>query len=254
MREGDGPPSPEPFPDASQCLWYGRGFARRTMAYRPARGARLVKRRILGDRERVQRATHESLWAVIPKLSLEVLVVALVIYWFLTGIDASLPAIPYLSAVARSLASAGPGFSEGLAVAILLVFVIGVALVVRRMWKWSRYVLAVTNFRILHIYGILGTEFEEIPLIQVRNVDVDQRFWERLFRIGWLRINSLQVPTSGTQPPTSPGSRGRRPSDPPGMEVWLYVPNPYGIEKDIESQTEELVAARAQAPVAVRPT
>ena len=224
------------------------------MPYRPPRGARLVKRRILGDRERVQRATHESLWAVIPKLTLEVVVVVLVLYWFLTGIDTPLPAIPYLSAEVRSLAGAAPAASEAFAIAILLVVLFGVALVIRRLWRWSRYVLAVTNFRVLHIYGILGTEFEEIPLIQVRNVDVDQRLWERVFGIGWLRINSLQVPTSGTQPPTSPGSRGRRPSDPPGMEVWLYVPDPYGIEKDIESQTEELVAARARGPVAIGQT
>jgi hypothetical protein len=153
-----------------------------------------------------------------------------------------------------------PYFGDGLLVFALLVAVAAVVSAFVRIWHWLRYVFAVTNFRVIHQVGILGSTFEEIPLVQVRDMIVEQSFRQRMFGYGRIRVYSLQSPPRGSEV-SSRKSKGsgqqqyRRLRDPPGLEDWWWVPKPYAIEKEIESLTELLVMARASTapPIPTRP-
>ncbi|HXW67223.1 MAG TPA: PH domain-containing protein [Thermoplasmata archaeon] len=219
------------------------------MPYQLGQGSRLVRRKILGDREVVRRASHESLWGVLPKLIVWIAVFGFVDYWLWTGLTTVLGTIPYLTPVMRTLVSAGSDARLTIATIALLVPVAAGVYGFFVLWRWARYVFAVTNFRVLHQYGILGTEFEEIPLVQIRDVEVKQSMVQRALRIGFVRLNSLQFP--GAAPVVASQHPGRRPDEPPGVEEWLLVPDPYGIEKDVESLTEALVANRSGGPAPV---
>ncbi len=120
----------------------------------------------------------------------------------------------------------------------------GIRLLLR--WvHWRRDVYAITSYRLIHQHGLWSTEFREIPLLQVRDVDVDQTFRMKVFGFGWVQINSLQTPVpGGSTTARRPHPRQRLPSDTVGLEEWLAVPDPYGIEREIESRTEALLASR----------
>lgn len=218
---------------------------------RPAHGAGLVKRKVLGDNERVRWATHESKWLVFPGLILRLILVAIADYWLWSGVYPSLPSIPYATAFLVKGTQVIPYLGTAVFWVAVALAVAGAAYAVIRVWRWLKNVFAVTNFRVLHQIGVMGTNFEEIPLVQIRDVDVDQTFWQRILGVGWVRINSLQYAAPGSVPvdgqPIKPHHH-RRPDGSPGLEVWWYVPHPYAIEKEVESQTEVLVVGRANTP------
>ena len=157
----------------------------------------------------------------------------------------TLPPFPYLTAWLESAGAVVPYLALALTLAALIWVLDRWLRLLHRYWLWKRDVYAITNFRLIHQHGLLSTEFREIPLLQVRDVDVEQGWWMRRFGYGWVFINSLQtaapevVKRKGYHHPSK-----RDPNDPPGLERWLPVPRPYEIEREIESQTEALLASR----------
>ncbi len=72
--------------------------------------------------------------------------------------------------------------------------------------------------------GILGRNFDEIPVTQVRGVDVHQSAGQRFLRYGTLTVSS------------EGGSKL-------GNEDWEGIPRPFQFQKRIESATEAIDSA-----------
>jgi len=85
--------------------------------------------------------------------------------------------------------------------------------------RWIRTVYAVTSRRVIVQKGILGRDFDEIPVTQVRGVDVHQSFLQRMLGYGTVRVSS------------EGGSRI-------GNEDWKGIPQPFKFQKLIENATQ----------------
>lgn len=108
-----------------------------------------------------------------------------------------------------------------------LLFVLGLLWLLVRYLRWVRTVFAVTSRRVIVQKGILSRDFDEIPVVQVRGVDVHQSIGERLLGYGTVRVSS------------EGGSRL-------GNEDWRGIPKPFRFQKLIED------AAQGSGPAAPR--
>ena len=105
-------------------------------------------------------------------------------------------------------------------VLLFLVFVGLIRLLVRYL-RWISTVYAVTSRRVIIQKGILGRDFDEIPVLQVRGVDVRQTFGQRLLGYGTVRVSS----EGGTHL---------------GNEDWEGIPKPFRFQKLIEDAVTNL--------------
>jgi len=110
----------------------------------------------------------------------------------------------------------GEPYSRYVAYVFGLLFVIGLLWLLVRYLRWIRTVFAVTSRRVIVQRGILGRDFDEIPVLQVRGVDVHQTVGERILGYGTVRVSS------------EGGSRL-------GNEDWRGIPKPFRFQKLIES-------------------
>ena len=85
--------------------------------------------------------------------------------------------------------------------------------------RWVRKVYAVTSNRVIIQTGILGKDFHEIPVTQVRGVDVHQSIAQRILGYGTVRVSS------------EGGSRL-------GNEDWKGIPKPFRFQKMIEDASQ----------------
>jgi membrane protein YdbS with pleckstrin-like domain len=116
-----------------------------------------------------------------------------------------------------------------LAALFSLLLLVGVLWLFTRWLRWIRTVYAVTNRRVIVQKGILGRNFDEIPVTQVRGVDVHQSFGERLLGYGTIRVSS----EGGTRV---------------GNEDWYGIPKPFKFQKLIENATEAVNLPAPAAP------
>jgi len=103
----------------------------------------------------------------------------------------------------------------------VVLFVIWLVRLFVRYLRWIRTVYAVTSRRVIVQRGILGKDFDEIPVTQVRGVDVHQSFGQRLLGYGTVRVSS------------EGGSRL-------GNEDWVGIPKPFRFQKLIENAVTNL--------------
>ncbi len=96
---------------------------------------------------------------------------------------------------------------------------IGLLWILERALRWIRTVYAVTSHRVIVQTGILGKDFHEIPVTQVRGVDVHQSFFQRILGYGTVRVSS----EGGTQV---------------GNEDWKGIPRPFRFQKMIEDASQ----------------
>jgi membrane protein YdbS with pleckstrin-like domain len=85
--------------------------------------------------------------------------------------------------------------------------------------RWIRTVYAVTSHRVIVQTGILGKDFHEIPVTQVRGVDVKQSVLQRVLGYGTVRV-------------TSEGGSSL------GNEDWKGIPKPFRFQKMIEDASQ----------------
>jgi hypothetical protein len=110
-----------------------------------------------------------------------------------------------------------PGASGPYWIMVALVFLvlIGFLWFAIRGLLWTRTVYAVTSNRVIIQKGILSKDFHEIPVSQVRGVDVHQSFGQRILGYGTVRVSS------------EGGSAI-------GAEDWKGIPKPFRFQKMIE--------------------
>jgi len=102
-----------------------------------------------------------------------------------------------------------------------LLFVIGLLWLLVRYLRWISTVYAVTSRRVIVQKGILGKDFDEIPVTQVRGVDVHQSFGQRVLGYGTIRVSSEGGANVGN-------------------EDWKGIPKPFRFQKLIENATTNL--------------
>ena len=106
-----------------------------------------------------------------------------------------------------------------LGIVFALLLLVGLLWLAVRYVRWIRTVYAVTSRRVIVQRGILGRNFDEIPVIQVRGVDVHQSVGQRILGYGTIRVSS------------EGGSRV-------GNEDWEGIPKPFRFQKLVENATE----------------
>ena len=126
------------------------------------------------------------------------------------------------------------GISKG-TMADYLGIVFGILVLVGLLWfavrwvRWIRTVYAVTSRRVIIQKGILGRNFDEIPVVQVRGVDVRQTVGQRILGYGTVRVSS------------EGGSRV-------GNEDWEGIPKPFRFQKWVENATEAVETPAGASP------
>jgi hypothetical protein len=96
---------------------------------------------------------------------------------------------------------------------------VGLLWILIRVLMWIRTVYAVTSNRVIIQKGILGKDFHEIPVGQVRGVDVHQSFGQRILGYGTVHVSS----EGGSQL---------------GNEDWKGIPRPFRFQKMIEDAAQ----------------
>lgn len=118
------------------------------------------------------------------------------------------------------------------------VVILGLALLICLLWLLVRYlhwistVYAITTHRVIVQRGILGREFDEIPIPQVRGVDVRQSFGQRILGYGTVRVSSEGGISSV------------------GNEDWLGIPHPFDFQRLVESASQAIARGAYNAPPA----
>jgi hypothetical protein len=194
---------------------------------------RLLRPSLLGNRELLLRETHATPMYYLPGPT-----VALAIALYLDLAAYSSAVDPYglfgrLPTIAGHPPTGGGGY---VLLAFLVLTLLVLLLVFVRYLQWIRTVYAVTSTRVIIQRGILARDFDEIPIGQVRGIDVHQTLVERLLGYG-----SMQVSSEG-------GSSI-------GKEIWRGIPRPFQFQRDIENAAANLLrpAPAAAPPAATAP-
>ena len=239
----------------------------------PPGKSRLIRRHYLAPEERVIIEMHPSMWFYFPAPIAAAVLVLFFDYSVAARLSTNLPRVPTLSRWLSQLPN--PAFGLGLTpltvVALVLTAAVGV-FALQRWYLWASQTYAVTNDRLVQQKGIVLHVIEEIPLQQVRDMNVyQQSFWARVFRVGTIRVQSLSELNFPTEMPdrnekkaslvksddfrkAALAKSGILPYkeferlkfilDPKnhlarlsGIEWWVGVPNPFRIERLTQSAT-----------------
>ncbi len=182
---------------------------------------RLLRATYLADSEGLLRETRATALFYLPGPVLW-LVVMLVVDWLALGVGRSWAGISRLSDQLRQLPSIA-GYAPSsylLLVSVLLTLVVLLWLLVRYL-RWISTVYAVTTHRVIIQKGIFSRGFDEIPIPQVRGVDVHQRVFQRLLGYGTVRVSSEE------------GSHL-------GNEDWEGIPKPFEFQRLIEAANQSI--------------
>jgi hypothetical protein len=184
----------------------------------PRKMPRLLKATYLADQEYLLEETRATALFYLPGP-----IVFLLVFGFLAGITeaarlhwAGLQIGWYSSNVVDKLPKTDAHYLSYL---FELLVVIGLLFLLVRYLRWVRTVYAVTNRRVIVQRGILSRDFDEIPVNQVRGVDVHQSIGDRMLGFGSVRVSS------------EGGSRL-------GNEDWKGIPKPFRFQKLIEDASQ----------------
>jgi membrane protein YdbS with pleckstrin-like domain len=139
--------------------------------------------------------------------------------------------LPGLKEAFQGIVNAVPG--SGLLIVLLFLTLIILLWLVVQYLRWISSVYAVTTSRVILQTGIFSRGFDEIPVHQVRGVDVHQSILQRLFRYGTVRVSAE-------------GGSSRS----IGNEDWHGIPDPFKFQRVIESATQNLARANVTQPPA----
>lgn len=183
-----------------------------------ARPRHLLRSRHLVPGEVVLRETRATRWALLPVPTLLVAVLAFVTYAAAAAVWSGLPPFPALTGAFAALRGF---FSAHVFVFDLLALLLGLSLLwlLVRYVRWGSTVYGVTDHRVVVQSGFFSRGFDEIPIPQIRGVDVYQSFGARLLRYGTVRISS---------------EAGRS----VGNEEWHGIPRPFEFQRTLETEME----------------
>jgi hypothetical protein len=185
---------------------------------------KLLKATYLADGEQLLRETRATALYYFPGPVLGLILVLLFDYAAASVVYTSWPSFPGITNWGRTNSTLG-GHSTGTIleiVGLILTLIVLLWLLVRYL-RWIRTVYAVTTNRVIVQRGILGRDFDEIPIPQVRGVDVHQSIGQRILHYGSVTVSS----EAGT-------SRSL------GNESWHGIPKPFEFQRLVENATQNL--------------
>jgi membrane protein YdbS with pleckstrin-like domain len=179
---------------------------------------KLLRATYLADREYLLEETRGTKWHYFPGpvfwaavFGVLSLLSAEAAYFGSTGTLAQAASLHFISG--------DQSFARYVTLAYLLLFIVTLLWILVRYLRWIRTVYAVTSRRVIVQKGIFGRDFDEIPVTQVRGVDVHQSVVQRMLGYGSVRVSS------------EGGSRV-------GNEDWEGIPKPFRFQKLIEDATQ----------------
>lgn len=182
----------------------------------PRRLPRLLKATYLADQEYLLEETRATALFYFPGPVVYLIVFGL-ITWFTEAARLSWGGqLPAYSHLVRKLSHADQRY---LVYFFAFLFLLGLLWTLVRYLRWVRTVYAVTSRRVIVQKGILSRDFDEIPVMQVRGVDVHQSVGERILGYGTVRVSSE-------------GSSRL------GNEDWNGIPRPFRFQKLIEDASQ----------------
>jgi len=198
---------------------------------------KMLKATYLADQEYLLEETRASKILYFPGPVLWSVVFAVLAYLSLAIRYGLRTVAPYAQAIGWLAGEIGP--SKGtialyLGIVFVLLLLVGLVWTAVRYVRWVRTVYAVTSRRVIIQRGILGRNFDEIPVTQVRGVDVHQTIGQRILGYGTIRVSS------------EGGARV-------GNEDWEGIPKPFRFQKLVENATEAVeTPSAAPAPTPPR--
>jgi membrane protein YdbS with pleckstrin-like domain len=197
------------------------------------REPRLLRGANLADGEEIRAETRATKWYFFPGPIAALLLVLFLDYSATASMYSWLPAVPRLTPFFHEIPSAAGYSGASYVLGFFLLLTLGVlVLLAFRYYQWSRTVYAVTSSRVVVQKGVFSREFHEIPVSQVRGVDVRQSFLHRMFGFGTMRVYS------------EGGAKV-------GNEDWAGVPAPFKLQRDIENANQDI--SRGQSPPMAHP-
>ncbi len=191
----------------------------------PAKRPEMLKAAYLADQEYLLIETRTSKWRYFPGPVFFLLVFGILTYGAAAVKYTFLPPIPgftHALSLAPTVNGVGPGTYFLILFLAFLIF--GLLWITVRVVRWIRTVYAVTNQRIIIQKGILSKDLEEIPIPQVRGVDVHQSFTHRILRYGTVKVTT-QGQSAGLT-----------------YEDWEGIPRPFTVQRLIQNANQQLMA------------
>jgi membrane protein YdbS with pleckstrin-like domain len=189
---------------------------------------KLLKATYLADQEYLLEETRATKLFYFPGpilfvLIFAVLTIATAAYYYGSSVQ-----LGAWSSVLNKAASANGNLPYWLLILFAFLVLIGLLWLIVRAVRWIRTVYAVTSHRVIVQTGILGKDFHEIPVTQVRGVDVHQSFGQRILGYGTVRVSS----EGGTSV---------------GNEDWKGIPKPFRFQKMIEDASQGVMQSAGAA-------
>ncbi len=185
---------------------------------------KLLKATYLADGEQLLRETRATRLYYFPG---PVLVLVLVLIFDYVALSVRYPSWPQVGGLSSAFAKfptiSGTSPGSYLVIFGLLLTLIVVIWLLIRFLRWATNVYAVTSNRVILQRGILGRDFDEIPIAQVRGVDVHQSVGQRMLGFGSVTVSSE-------------GGTGRA----IGNEMWHGIPKPFEFQRLVENATQGL--------------
>jgi hypothetical protein len=181
---------------------------------------RYLRANYLTSQEALLRETRSTKLYYFPGPVIALILVLLLDDSPLNLLNSAWPPFPYLSSAYGHLPTidgVGPG-TYLLDFFLLPTLIVALWFVVRFL-RWATTVYAVTSDRVIVQRGIVARNFDEIPVNQVRGIDVHQSPVERLLGYGTLTISSEAGHTIGN-------------------EAWKGIPKPFQFQRLVEGASE----------------
>jgi len=123
--------------------------------------------------------------------------------------------------LSKPFASLQSHSSSGLTIVwyiLLLITLVALIWLLVRYIRWVRTIYAVSNHRVIIKRGIASRDIDDVPMTQVRGVDVHQSIGQRILGYGTVRVSAESGTTKSI-----------------GNEDWLGIPKPFQVQRTIET-------------------
>lgn len=207
----------------------GAGRDTRPMATGSGPTPRLLRAAYMADTEGLLRETRATALYYFPGPILYLIVFGILGYGAASGRYGFLPPLHPLTDFFQMYPIGNGRLGHDIIWVVLfgLLGLVGVLWLLVRYLRWVSTVYAITTHRVIVQRGILGREFDEIPIPQVRGVDVRQTVGQRILHYGTVRVSA----ETGTV--TSIGN-----------EDWLGIPRPFDFQRIIESASQAIASGQ----------
>ncbi len=194
--------------------------------------SRLLKARYMAEGEALLRETRATRLHYLPG-PLTLIAIFLLLLYSDAANREQWPAVPGLTPGFGWINGLSSTVSTYLFYFLLFLTLIAVLWFIVRYLRWISTVYAVTTQRVIVQSGIIGRQVDEIPLLQIRGVDVHQTILQRILGFGTMWVSSETAASGGR--------------DVIGNEAWNGIPKPFEVQRLIESASQSLAQARTPA-------